>query len=134
VRPDSPRYLNSDLELASSGDLRDLAAALTSRGMLVLHVGPAAGGGWRAAFETGMQYDEPESNIDAVLTVVESLDSRARAMWTGCSEREINIGYQCGAGPWASEHGLSNGLLERIARLGASLRITLYPKHDGPGS
>jgi hypothetical protein len=42
----------------------------------------------------------------------------------------FNIGYDCGAEPWAFNQGLTAELLGRMAATGASLRITLYPGHD----
>ena len=42
-------------------------------------------------------------------------------------QRAVDVGYECGAGSWAYGHGLSSGLLGRMAAVGASLRLTLYP-------
>jgi hypothetical protein len=66
-----------------------------------------------------------------MIAVVESLAESLRAVWAGCTLREFNIGYDCGDRPWAFEQGLSTGLLGRIAAVGASLRITLYPPPSG---
>ena len=80
-----------------------------------------------ATFEVYDQHNEPEPTITAMLGVVESLGDSLRAVWSGCTRREFNIGYDCGTKPWAFNQGLSGQLLGRIAALGASLRITLYP-------
>ena len=127
------RYLNTDLELASPDDLSALAAALEAQAVVPLHVTRQADGLWHAAFETGEQHDEPEPNIAAMLAVVESLAEPLRSVWAGCVRREFDIGYDCGGGPGAFQHGLSSHLLARIAAAGASLRITLYPPESTLG-
>lgn len=124
---DTIRYLNTDLDLTSTGDLTALAAAFEAHGVPPLHVTRDADGLWYARFETGEQYEEPEPNIAAMIAVVESFAEPLRAVWAGCTLREFNIGYDCGAKPWAFEQGLSSQLLGRVAAVGASLRITLYP-------
>lgn len=108
-----------------------LALAFEAKGLLPLHVTDGDDGLWYATFETMEQYDEPEPNIASILAIVESLSEPLQLMWAGCVQREFDIGYDCGERPWAFNQGLSNALLERIAKVGASLRITLYPsEHD----
>jgi len=62
-----------------------------------------------------------------MMVVIESLGEPLRTVWSGYSRREFNIGYDCGSKPWAFNQGLSSQLLGRMAAVGASLRITLYP-------
>jgi hypothetical protein len=124
---DTISYLNTDLDLTSTVDLTTLATALETGGVLPLHVTRGEDGLWYACCETSKQFEEPEANITAILVVVESLAEPLRAIWSGCTRREFNIGYDCGTNPWAFTQWLSNELLGRIAAVGASLRITLYP-------
>lgn len=123
-------YLNTDLELKSSDDLTALAAALKVRGVFPLHLIHGEDGLWYATFEVYGRHTakEPEPTIAAMLVVVESLSDSLRIVWSGCTLREFNIGYDCGSKPWAFNQGLSSQLLGRIAAVGASLRITLYPQ------
>ena len=123
-------YLNTDLDLISDSDLTALASALETGGVFPLHVTRGEDGRCYATFETDEQHTEPEANIAAMLTVVESLDASLRSVWAGCSLREFNIGYDCGLEPWAFNQGLSSETLRRIAAAGASLRVTLYPDRD----
>ena len=108
-------------------DLTVLALAFEARGLLPLHVTDGEGDLWYATFETIEQYDEPEPNIVSILEVIESLSGPLQLMWFGCIHREFDIGYNCGSQPWAFNQGLSNDLLDRMAKARASLRITLYP-------
>jgi hypothetical protein len=123
-------YLNTDLDLTSSADLTELAAAFKAAGVSPLHVTHGEDGLWYATFETDEQHDQPEPNIAAMVMVAETLQEPLRSVWSGCTRREFNIGYDCGAEPWAFNQGLSSRLLEGIAAVGASLRITLYPDRE----
>ena len=120
-------YLNSDLDLTSGDDLTALAAAFEAAGLFPLHVTLREDGLWYATFETEVQHTQPDSNIAAMLTVIEGLPEPLRTVWAGCTLREFNIGYDCGFKPWAFNQGLTSQLLGRMAAAGASLRITLYP-------
>jgi hypothetical protein len=123
-------YLNTDLDLASGDDLSALVAAFQARGASPLRLTRGGDGLWCVTIEiieiSGPEH-HPEQNIAAMLAIVESLGESLRAVWSGCTCREFNIGYDCGSKPWAFNQGLSSDLLGRIASAGASLRITLYP-------
>lgn len=121
------RYLNTDLDLVSVGDLRSLASSFKSRGVFALDISQSENGLWYARFETEESYNEPEPNIRMMLDVAESLPLEQSSIWLGCSVRDFNIGYECGTEPWAFEQGLSPAVLARIAALNASLRWTIYP-------
>ncbi|MDZ4779983.1 MAG: hypothetical protein SGJ19_07010 [Planctomycetia bacterium] len=123
-------YLNTDLDLKSPTDLEPLASALRSGGVFDLHVSRWDDGLWYARFETDECYSEPEPNITAMLDVLERLPEAQRATWDQCILREFNIGYDCGDKPWAFNQGLAPELLGRLAAIGASLRITLYPDRE----
>jgi hypothetical protein len=123
-------YLNTDLELTSADDLTALAAAFEVAGVRPLHVTHCEDGLWRAWFETDDQHREPEPNIAAMMAVVESLAPPLQLVWAGCSQREFNIGYDCGQEPWAYNQGMTAGLLGRMAAAGASLRVTIYPDRE----
>jgi hypothetical protein len=95
-------YLNTDLDLTSAGDLRALATAFETQGVQALHVTHGEDGMWYATFEVHGQHDDPEPTITTLLGVIESLDASLQAVWTGCTRREFNIGYDCGASPGRS--------------------------------
>jgi hypothetical protein len=121
-------YLNTDLDLASAEDLSSLAQALQDGGMLYsLHVTQVPSGGWTARFETYRSDQQPQATIEAMLDVIEKLPKEAMARWRKCTQREFNIGYDCGREPWAFTQGLSSTLLGRMAALEISLGVTLYP-------
>jgi hypothetical protein len=121
------RYVNTDLDLTAPHDLGALAAALDADGVFPLHVTHGDDGLWYATFEHQHEHPEPEQSIAAMLCAIESLPTSLRPLWDGCTRRDFNIGYECGDKPWAFNQGLSAALLGRVAAVGASLRVTLYP-------
>jgi len=123
-------YLNTDLDLICGDDLTELANAFEIAGAYLLHVTRADDGKWYATIETDQQFAEPDPNISQLLQIIESLAEPLRSLWLSCTKREFNIGYDCGDEPWSFNQGLSNDLLRRLANVGASLRITLYPDRD----
>ena len=124
-------YLNTDLDLVCSDDLTELANAFDAAGSPPLHVTKGDDGKWYASFETDEQHAEPAENISQMLSIIESLTDPLRSLWTRCTVREFNLGYDCGDEPWAFNQSLSADLLGRLAAIGASLRITLYPDREG---
>lgn len=123
-------YLNTDLDLTSAEDLAELAAALERGGVYPLHVTRGDDGLWYSILETNEQFQEPESSIAVMLAAIELLTPDLRLVWNRCSQRDFNIGYDCGDRPWAFNQGLSTDVLGRIAAAGATLRITLYPDRE----
>ena len=123
-------YLNTDLDLIGAEDLTELAQALEAAGVHALHVTNADDGNFYATFETDEKHSEPDANISQMLSVIESLTKPLLDVWRRCTLRDFNIGYDCGAEPWAFNHGLSTDLLQRLGSVGALLRITLYTDRD----
>ncbi len=120
-------YLNTDLDLVATSNLRPLAAALEAFGILALNVWQVENGSWHATFEASTQYKEPELTIKAMLHAIDHLGDANRRRWSRCKLREFNIGYDNSTEPWPFDNGLSNKTLRRIAEIGATLRITVYP-------
>lgn len=124
---DTSYYLNTDLDLTSVEDLSALATAFEMNGMIALHLACGEDGRWSAIFETGKQHTEPETNIAAMLIVVEALPESLRAIWSACTQREFNIGYDSVSKQGIFQQGLSSHLLGRMVAVKACLRVTLYP-------
>ncbi len=120
-------YINTDLDLIGPDDLTLLAADFEGQGIPPLYVTRGEDGLWYTCFETNEQFDEPEPNISAMLAVIESLGEPVRRIWWACTRREFNIGYEGGSEPRSFNNGLSSRTLRRMAEVGVSLGITLYP-------
>lgn len=122
-------YLNTDLDLRSAEDLTPLATLFTSYGMWQNHLIQEADGNWFAIFEIGCGGAEPNQTIIRLLDVIEGLPPEYKAIWDGCTVKEFNIGYECGTKPYPLVQGVSREVVARMAALGASFCITLYPDH-----
>ena len=120
------RYLNTDLDLSSKEDLRPLARALIRQGVYKLSVDQASNRKWYATFELDTVGRRPNVHVNGILKAIESLRGKARTLWDNCTLRELNIGYDSGVKPWHVSHAISTRLLERMAKVGLSLRITIY--------
>jgi hypothetical protein len=125
------KYLNTDLDLVCERNLMPLTTALNARGVYPLSVQQGGCDLWYSTLEVNSDVDapellEPESTILVMLDAIEAIDGEAKRLWSECSKREFNIGYDCGDEPRALCNGLTNSTLSRIASLGASLGITLY--------
>jgi len=123
-------YANTDLDLVAPRDLTPLTDALNALSIYTLNLGQGNDGRWYSTLEvnSGELETDPERTIRAMLDAIEALDGEAKQLWAECSKREFNIGYDCGDEPWAFNQGLSNATLQRMAAMGATLRITIYPE------
>lgn len=122
-------YLNTDLDLSSSQNLKPLVAELAEHGLDILAVKQGGDGLWYATIEARdcASADGPEWHISLMLDAMAKLSEDSRALWLSCSKIEFNIGYDCGTEPWAFNQSLSASVLSRIVSSKASIRVTLYP-------
>ena len=125
-------YINTDLKLSAPTELAPMTTALEARGYFTLY-DREVDSHWESCCETGEQYDDPEPNIAAMLSVIEALDGPAKEVWQTCSIREFDIGYEGGYEPFSLKQGLSNEVLRRVVESGASLMITVYRAEPGVG-
>ena len=120
------RYINTDLDLACPSSLQPIVDFLSARGAYALSCEPADDG-WHACLETEKQFRAADHTIAAFLDALDRMDPETRSRWDECTLREFNIGYDAGDKPWAFNDGLSAMTVQRIARLGATIRVTIYP-------
>ncbi len=121
------RYLNTDLDLISDQDLTPLTVALENGNLYTLTVHQREDKLWCARLEINDDHPTPEETIANMLNAIEHLTGTAHTLWTQCSLREFNIGYDCGDRPQRFNNGISSQTILRIGNADASLRITLYP-------
>ncbi|MEW6126128.1 MAG: hypothetical protein AB1757_03615 [Acidobacteriota bacterium] len=119
-------YLNTDLVIDSKDDLSPIVEAFGDR-VLVLHHGEI-GECRHAAFEltaSGLEKD-PETTIKNFCLLVESLPEEVREIWDACGSRILDIGYESGIAPFNFESEISAATLQRVAGIGASIKVTIY--------
>ena len=133
------RYRTTDFDLTSPDEPTALSAALANRGFdLARAIMQYSDGVWFCGFAwcgSDVGYDNPESEIADALSAIESLDPLVRAAWDGCSFRLFDMAFDCGVEPDYFRQDLSAAILVRLAAVGATLRITLYPDREtGPAA
>jgi hypothetical protein len=67
-----------------------------------------------------------EEAVWEVVEIVERLPPEARRLWDRGRERVFDIGIQGGMRPESAEHVLGRAALAAIARLGGTLKLTVY--------
>jgi hypothetical protein len=127
------QYLNTDLELLGTADLAPIAIFFSQQALFQLHFSFLEKHSEQqtqlclATFETNDSFDSPAETIEVLLRAIAALSPNLESLWWQCEQRILDIGYQCGSEPSALSQSLPSDLLARIAAVGLSLRLTLYP-------
>ena len=126
------RYLNVDLEIESKSDLSKIVEEF-GEDVIVLYCGERRGY-QHASFESPNHADADET-INHFCLLVEELPTEARAIWDGCCSRVMDVGYESGISPQNFRSEIRASTVQRVAAIGASIVITIYPlshDHNGP--
>jgi hypothetical protein len=134
-------FLNVDLDIESKADLAPLAAELEPT-TTVVHSRAESGRhvlkieSWKRAGST----EGPDQRIHGLCQSLERLSPAGRELWQSALARQFGIGYYATTKHVAAHFALRVDTLERIARLGATLAVTVYKGDaanrkigDGPG-
>ena len=138
MRPSRPRYITVDLDLHSSFPLHELVAAFGDNAF-ALHCGEGIGwpGRRACAYAAVMELNIETRGLNGTLrgfcTVIESLPAAAAALWKKVRRREFNIGFDSGAKGRAFNTAISPEIITRIAKLGGSIAVTIYPIAQATG-
>lgn len=118
-------YLNTDLEIESRQDLSPIVEYF-GKDVVVLFHGEAMGHR-RATFEVAGLVADADAVINQFCMFAEALPERERAIWDSCSKRIFDIGYEGGTRPGAFQSEIRSGTVKRVATLGLSIVVTIYP-------
>lgn len=123
------RYLNTDLEIESKDDISRIVEEF-GEDVPVLHHGEIRGY-QHASFEIagGLSMVADEA-IDSFCLLVENLPKEVREIWDGCCSRILDIGYQSGATSPNYRSEIRASIIQRVADIGASIVITIYPVRE----
>ena len=91
-----------------------------------LYCGPAHGH-FLATFETNAVRGDPDTAIGYFCNLVENLSADERVAWDKAFLKVFDIGYDGGNAPRAYQSDLRPETLAAVGRVGASVRITIYP-------
>ena len=118
-------HINTDLELESLEDLAPIVESFGSDVAVLFH--GEAMGHHRASFEVAGLAADPEALLNHFCMFAEALPEPARAIWDRCSKKVFDIGYESGTDAPAFRSELRAQTVNRVAALGASIVVTIYP-------
>ena len=120
------QYLNTDLEVESKSDLSKIVEDF-GEDVLVLHHGEISGY-QHASFSIAGGSTDADATINYFCTLVESLPAEVRQIWDGCCSRVFDVGYESGTSPQNFRSEIRASTIRRVANIGASVAITIYPE------
>lgn len=126
--PSAANFLNLDLEIEATSDLRPLAEHFKGRAF-VLFLGPTDGG-FRLALEPlieGKLNADPATCTEHFLGILEALPENLLNLWSGCRSRVFDYGFDGGLESPPNHMNLPTSTLARAAKLDLGFRITVYP-------
>lgn len=125
------KFLNVDLDVLADRPLRGLARAMEDAGAYIVHCGRIKPNRYRASFETGTQHRSANATIQDLVRMVRNLPPRALRDWERATSRDFSIGIGAGSQPFSIECLIRPRTVAMVARLGASLSVTVYaPQGD----
>ena len=120
------QYLNTDLEIESKSDLSKIVEEFGAD-VLVHHHGEIRGY-QHASFSIAGGSRDADATINLFCELVESLPTEVREIWDGCCARVFDLGYECGASAQSFQSQIRASTIQRVANIGASVAITMYPE------
>ena len=119
-------YITTDLDLESAEPLGLIVEALGEE-VVVLHHGTVGRGRYRASFEVAGLSEDVDATVSRFCALIESFLEADKAVWNRCSRRVFDIAFESGEQPLSFHSELRAGTVKRVAALGASIVITIYP-------
>jgi hypothetical protein len=127
------RFIQVDLEIEAEESLAPICEDFARFDVFELHHSRIERGYfagfelWAQGTAEGEQTETPDDFIAGFCSLIEQFGPEARACWDGAFRKTFDIGYECTgeAGSFAS--ALSPAILAKMAGLGVSLGITIYP-------
>ena len=125
------RYLNTDLEIDSKKDISRIVEEFGDDVIVLYH------GEMRGHQHASLEIVRPMSagadeTINQFCVLVENLPEEVREIWEGCFSRVFDVGYDSGSSPQNFRSEIRAATIQRVAAIGASIVITIYPLSDEP--
>ena len=124
-------FLNVDVDVRSAKPLDPLVEALGDS-VSLHYIGRQSGVYW--AHFAPYSPKSAEAAVRTLAHLIRRLPRPAQRLWAGARERVFDIGIQAGYRPHSAEHLLSADAVKEVARLGGTLKITVYAVEEGGAS
>lgn len=123
------KFLNVDLEIEGPEPLDYLCSEFADLGAYNLHHSKTSGG-FLACFEcelAGSENCDPNAIISRFCEMIEQFDEEAIRLWKNSFRRTFDLGYEVDTAKDSFQSDLKANTIQRIAKLGASVALTIYP-------
>ncbi len=124
------RFRYASISTSAKWDLQLLVPALKAGGLVDVYCDCYQDEHWSIGGKAQGK-NEPETDIASLLAAIEGFRQEECALWQECRDPEIRIGFDAGDEPYHLRPAFSLALLERMARLRATLDISVWPKRSG---
>jgi hypothetical protein len=123
----APEFLNIDLDIESKSPLDALEREFGDR-VSVMFCGRMRGRHC-LYLETAGRARGQDAILNALCSLVEGLSESGRRMWDAADKREFDLGYETRlSSERANRFRIRPGTLRRVAGLGATVAVTIYPE------
>lgn len=126
------RFISVQLEIESPRPLGHLFHSFSGAEVVSVDYRESTRG-FAAAFEhsrSGMSTG-PDVQIEDFCDTILGFKDEARAVWNGAYRRTFNVGYEIDDSSECFRSELAPETMERIARVGASVIVAIYPPESG---
>jgi len=117
------QFLNIDLDIESSVDISPLITEWGSR--VSVHRNEEVNGIYYGSFETCCS--GTEEILNEYVSLINGLSSSARLIWDNASKRDFDFGFESGISPNNFHSRIESDHINKLARVGGSVVITIYP-------
>ena len=123
-------FLNVDLEIESSEELQSIIDDF-GEDVSVLYNGKNGSGYNLASFEIPSGIDgDVDGIISTFCLLVENLSLESKLIWNKCHSKKFDAGFSSGDFPRSCQSEIRADTINRVAKIGASIVITVYPKSE----
>ncbi len=119
------RYLNTDLLIKSREDLTPIVKSF-GEDVFVLS-NDKTGEFYYSYFEISGSHAAANEDIEYFCSLIEGLDEKERKIWDNSFYKIFDLGYESGDTTQSYSTDVKPETISRIAKCGASIRITIYP-------
>ena len=126
------RFIGVQLEIESPRPLGHLFDSFSGAGVVSVDYRESTRG-FAVAFEharSGMSTD-PDVQISDFCDTILGFKEHALVVWNGAYRKTFNIGYEIDDSSEFFRSELAPETMERIARVGASVIVAIYPRESG---
>jgi hypothetical protein len=118
-------YLNVDLDIYSTRDLRPLVKAFGSK-VIVLCVGRERGK-YGAHLEMSRRTPTADSTVRAFCRLIERLPEAERLLWNNATVRSLSIGVRAGKQPNPYDFAIKARTIQALSEVAAQIVLTVCP-------